>query len=684
MKDFELVDEVFIAEAHEHLADLEDALLELENDPLNKDLVARAFRAMHTLKGSGAMFGYTELSRFAHDAETAFDLVRKGRLDVDSHLLTLFLTVKDHILQLLTTKHPSQEIVLESDHLLAQIKSLMSDVIDEKASPGQRRLDAVSGETLYWVRYMPSTESYLMGPDPAVLAEQLGRMGSLREEFHGERYPSLDLFDPEKTYGHWDFLLLTLETEEQVQKIFSFTGTEEEAVIRALGQNLRVDADDIMVLLDEMGKIAPDMAMGRLQEYLTEPSVQSRPDVAKPHSGSVSTLDAGKSLRVDSDRLDSLVNMVGELVILQSRIAQLCRRREEECEDGDIELASVSEDLERLSDKMRNSALRLRMVPIGTTFGGFRRLVRDLCAQFDKSVELVLEGAETELDKVVIDRLKDPLMHILRNSLDHGIESASNRLNMGKPETGTVRLEACHGGGEVIIRIRDDGRGINPNLVLRKAKARNLVAADAELDDKDILNLIFEPGFSTKDEVTDISGRGVGMDVVKRSIEGLRGRVEIVSQPGQGTTFTIRLPLTLAIIDGLCVVIGNEHYIVPLAHVESCQERFFPTPEARSAVKTIESFDFIGAMTPCLSLRKILGVPSEQSEYERIIIVSVDGIRVGLAVDVIIGRQQAVIKSLSDLYKNINLISGTTINGDGGISLILDVPALIKQVATQK
>ncbi len=686
MKDFELVDEVFIAEAHEHLADLEDALLELENDPLNKELIARAFRAMHTIKGSGAMFGYTELSRFAHDAETAFDLVRKGHLDIDFSLLSLFLSVKDHILQLLATKHPSREVILASDHLVAQIKRLTAGALGRNDSQEKQRFDATTGELLYWIRYMPTPETYLTGPDPAVIAEQLGRLGSLREEFHGKPYPSLDLFDPHGIYGHWDFLLLTLESEELIQKTFAFSKPEEETIVRLLGKSLKVDADELLTILDEAGRIEPDSVLLHIHEYLSESVSQPHAEgVSKKQSGSTASMDVAKSLRVDSDRLDGLVNMVGELVILQSRIAQLCRKREEASDEGDVELAGVSEDLERLSDKMRNSALRLRMIPIGSTFGAFRRLVRDLCAQFGKSVDLVLEGAETELDKIVIDRLKDPLMHILRNSLDHGIESVKIRKAGGKPETGTVLLKASHAGGEVILRIQDDGRGIDPRLILAKAKEKHLITPDAELEENDILNLIFEPGFSTKDEVTDISGRGVGMDVVKRGIEELRGRIEIASIPGQGTIFTIHLPLTLAIIDGLGVEIGNENYIVPLAHVESCQERFFSTAEERSSVNMIESFNYMGTMTPCLSLRKALGVPAEQSDYERIILVNVDGVRVGLAVDVIIGRQQTVIKSLSDLYKNIDLVSGTTINGDGGISLILDVPALIKQaMAMQK
>jgi two-component system chemotaxis sensor kinase CheA len=317
------------------------------------------------------------------------------------------------------------------------------------------------------------------------------------------------------------------------------------------------------------------------------------------------------------------------------------------------------------------------MLPFGTTFGALRRLVRDLAESLGREVEFITEGAETELDKTVIDRLKDPLMHILRNAIDHGLEPAEQRRAAGKPEAGTVRLSAHHESGDVIIRVRDDGRGIDPARVRAKAVERGLIAPDADLGDKEIFALLFEPGFSTAEQVSEVSGRGVGMDVVKKSIDALRGSVDIDSEPGTGTCLSVRLPLTLAIIDGLNVCIGDESFILPLATVESCQERFVDN----GGPKELDVIERMGRMIPCISLRRMLDVPGEQPEYERIIVAGVDGSYVGLAVDTVVGRQQAVIKSMDEIYKDLDWISGTTINGDGGISLILDVPQLVRHAA---
>jgi two-component system chemotaxis sensor kinase CheA len=382
---------------------------------------------------------------------------------------------------------------------------------------------------------------------------------------------------------------------------------------------------------------------------------------------------APSSIRVDSIRLDDLVNMVGELVIIQSRLTQAVSR------SGDSILGQIAEDLERLTDAMRDNALAIRMMPIGATFGTFRRLVRDLSTSLDKEVAFVAIGEDTELDKTVIDRLKDPLVHILRNSIDHGLESPEERQAAGKPAQGTVELAAAHSGGEVLITVSDDGRGIDPAKIKAKAVERGLIAQDADLSDKEIYNLLFEPGFSTAEKISNVSGRGVGMDVVKRSIEALRGAVEIDSTPGRGAQLTLRLPLTLAIIDGLSVRVGEESFILPLANVEACQERFIK-PEAVQELEVIERMD---RLIPCISLRKMLNVPGDQPEYERIVIVTIEGTQAGLAVDTVIGRQQAVIKSLEGIDGGAEWISGTTINGDGGISLILDVPQLVRYASRE-
>ncbi|HML59554.1 MAG TPA: chemotaxis protein CheA [Solidesulfovibrio sp.] len=382
---------------------------------------------------------------------------------------------------------------------------------------------------------------------------------------------------------------------------------------------------------------------------------------------------ASTTLRVDAARLDSVVSMAGELVILQSRLRQAVQARDLDA------AAAVDEDLERLTDAMRDVALGLRMLPIGTVFSQFTRLLRDLSGSLGKEVEFEALGGDTELDKTVIDRIKDPLVHLLRNSLDHGIEPPAERLAAGKPARGRVTLSASHSGGNVVISISDDGRGINVAAVRKKAVERGLLAADAEIGDKEVMELIFAPGFSTAEKVSDVSGRGVGMDVVKRNIEALRGMVELESAVGQGSTVTIKLPLTLAIIDGFSVVVGGDSFIVPLVNLRGFQERF---PEGE--VRTVENMERMGDLIPVVSLRRLFEVPGDQPGYERVVVTEVEGEMVGFCVDKVVGRQQAVIKSLDDCYRHLKWISGTTINGDGSISLILDVPQLVRFVRGQE
>jgi len=670
--------QTFREEVRELLADLEEALLELENDPGNLETVARAFRDLHTIKGSGAMFGFVEIARFTHDLETAFDRVRSGELPLSPDLLGLALLAKDHIQALLRVSQDGQGLTETSDALLERLSGLLRAPPSGGTRPG-RRADAVesgeNGETVrrdatYWVRYRPAPDAFLTGCDPLSLVEELAGLGESAVVYHqGEEMP-LEEYDPERPHGCWDVILTTAEGEEAVRGVFLFVDDGEAVRLEKVGDGRPRKGD-----LELLAAIARDNAQdeaalpGLLRGFLLEKLAMRRPDKARE----ASPAGGGEaSIRVDSGRLDRLVNMVGEMVIIQSRLSQAVNQALDRAA-----LAQIAEDLERLTDEMRDNALGLRMLPIGTVYGNLRRLVRDVSTGLGKNVEFVAEGGDTELDKTVIDRLKDPLVHILRNSLDHGVEAPDGRRDAGKPERGTVRLWAGHVGGEVVIRVSDDGRGIDPAKVKRKAQSVGLLAPDAEPDRKEILNLIFEPGFSTADKVSDLSGRGVGMDVVKRSIDALRGTVDIDSEPGKGTALTIRLPLTLAIIDGFCVVIGSGSYIVPLTALRGFQER--PWEERQ---KTVDIVERMGRMLPCVSLRGLFGITEDRPAYERVVVAEVDGVEIGLAVDKVIGRQQAVIKSLDEMYKSVNFISGTTINGDGSISLILDIPRLVEFAAS--
>jgi len=384
--------------------------------------------------------------------------------------------------------------------------------------------------------------------------------------------------------------------------------------------------------------------------------------------------EAVTSLRVAADKLDTLVDLVGELVIVQAQISQVVSDK------GDPILTALSEQLERLSAELRDSTLGIRMLPIGSTFSKFRRLVRDLSSELGKEIELVTHGEDTELDKTVIERLGDPLVHLLRNSLDHGVELPQDRVAAGKKPGGIILLEAEHSGSEVLIRITDDGKGMDPSIIRKKAVEKGLIAPDADLTEKETLGLIFLPGFSTAAQVTNISGRGVGMDVVHRAIDSLRGSIELSSVLGQGTVITIRLPLTLAIIEGLQVQVGDGYFVVPLSLVEECVELHGKDVDP---TRNQQIINLRGELVPYIHLRRWFEVEGAPPPIEQIVITGVEGRRIGIVVDHVIGEHQTVIKSLGRVYRDVEGISGATIRGDGTLALILDVPRLVRCVAAE-
>ena len=669
--------QTYMEEAREVLTDMEEALLDLETSPENAEIISRVFRGLHTIKGSGAMFGFDEIARFTHDVETVFDRVRNGELAVSRDLLSLTFSAKDHLERLLkSTQQGTDEDRAASDELLVKFsKYLAGGGQDDKAeaapaSQADKPAEGGSPET-FWIRYRPPADTFFTGSRPLQLLEELDELGDTYVVFHDAAIPALDALDSEKAWGWWDVLLHTKQGENAVRDVFIFVADDGGVEIRRVGVGGIRDSDveTLTTLFTGSDEMAYDAVCSEVNRLYTN-QIRKRGTVppkdrrTEPHPEAA----PAASVRVDASRLDEFVDMVGELVTLQSRLTLAVNGL------NNPVLEQLAEDMERLTDTMRDNALSIRMLPIGTVFNTFRRLVRDLSGSLGKKVEFVTKGAETELDKTVLDKLKDPLMHILRNSLDHGLESSARRTQTGKSETGTVLLEAEHSCGEVLIKVHDDGAGIDPDKILAKAVERGLVTGDEDLPAKDILGLIFEPGFSTAEQISDVSGRGVGMDVVKKGIDALRGHVEIESELGVGTTIVIRLPLTLSIIEGLAVRVGQESYIVPLSIVEACQERFM----GDGAARTFDTMERRGKMIPCISLRKMLEVPGEQPDYEQIIIVGNDGSQVGLAVDEVVGRQQAVIKSLGEVLKAQKWVSGTAINGDGTISLIMDVPQLIR------
>ena len=661
---------LFKEEAAELLADLEQMLLELENDPGNAECIGKVFRDIHTIKGSGAMFGYAELARFSHDVETVFDKVRAGELELDSALLGLTLTAKDHIGKLLSSPDASPDDVVASDDILARLRPYLGGAPQggSPSAPAQetvhekRRFNPSAAKT-YLVRYRPAANTFMSGTDPLRLMDELSDLGRLWCLFRPEGIPPLETLDPVMVFGWWDILLISDAGLDALHDVFIFVEDDHGVEMGEVSPEA-IRGADVPEFLKMMqagaGKQFEGMR-GEIAAWISE-KISQRTVRKEPAADAQATA----SIRVDSSRLDALVNLVGEMVIVQSRLSQAAAT------SGDAGLRSIAEDLQRLSSEMRDHTLGIRMVPIGSIYGTMRRLVRDLCQNMGKSVAFYGLGAQTELDKNVIDQLKDPLVHILRNSIDHGIEDPEARAAAGKPQKGSITLDATHSGGNILITITDDGKGIDVARVKAKALEKGLLAPTDTPSDKDILNLIFAPGFSTAQTVTNVSGRGVGMDVVKKNIESLRGTVEIESTPGLGCRLTIRLPLTLAIIDGLQVRVGTEFFVLPLSAVEACQERFLD-----AAPPVVGSMEYKGGLIPCVSVRGLLDVPGQQPGYERIVVTGVEGKWVGLAVDAVVGQQQAVIKPLSEALGGVRFIAGTTVNGDGGISVILDVANLI-------
>jgi len=684
--------QAFKEEACDLLTELEEALLELDQDPDDMETVNRVFRAMHTLKGSGAMFGFDDIAHFTHEVETVFDLVRAGELSVTKELLDLTLSAKDHVKLLLENDAGDlSQFVTQGETLLAGFSGLGrsaqappgAEPAQQTSAPPREASAAEQQESIRRVRIRPSPGVYGTGNNPAFLLEDLAGLGQMNLFAHLEDIPPLAELDPVDCHIWWDVLLTTSANESAIRDIFLFVEDECRVEITTLDSSAEAEFMRLGEILVDRGDVTPDgirkalKGQKRLGAILAEEGllpakcveaalaeqnlVREKQETRKP--------EASASLRVSAEKLDLLQDLVGELVIVQAQIKQLAPGL------GNPLMTTLSEQLERLSDEIRDSTLSIRMLPIGSTFGTYRRLVRDLSAETGKEIDLATAGEETELDKTVLDRLGDALVHLLRNAVDHGIEPPEAREAAGKPRRGTLRLEAEHSGGDVLIRVVDDGRGIDPARVRDKAIERGLLSRDVEYSHKQILDVIFQPGFSTAQTVSSVSGRGVGMDVVKRVVNSMRGQIELDSIVGAGSNVVIRLPLTLAIIDGLQVRVADQGYVMPLDMVEECVEldRASQNPDDRRRTLNLR-----GEVVPYVSLREWFGFAGKAPSIEQVVVLSVEGSRLGMVVDQVVGEHQTVIKSLGPVFRGLEGFSGATIQGDGTMSLILDVKRIAR------
>jgi len=639
----------FREEAREVLVDLEAALLELNENRADEELVGRVFRALHTIKGSGAMFGFEDLAAFTHNLETAFDEVRNGRLEIGSELIDLTLTALDHIRDLLEEREGAAEASARAE-ILGKVRKLAG--IAESAPAAGKVASVQPGPggvpIRQWaIHFAPGPDLLLNGANPLLLFAELRQLGGLSVRASMEMVPPLGELDPERCYVSWEMVLASPADRDAVHDVFIFVEDSCELAI-----DLAAAAEGETGATDEAGS-------RRLEEPRATGGGRRAYD--KP--------DTASSLRVPAAKLDQFVDLVGELVTVQARLAELAARRD------DPDVAAVSEEIERLTSALRETSMNIRMLPIRATFEKFRRLVHDLARDLVKDVELTMEGADTELDKTVIEQLGDPLMHLIRNSMDHGIEPRKLRLARGKRATAKIHLSARHSGASVLIAVSDDGGGIDAEAVRRRAVDKGLVAADARLTETQTFALIFQPGFSTAQQITDVSGRGVGMDVVRQRVEALRGTIDVASQPELGTSVTLRLPLTLAIIDGLLVSVGEACFVLPLASTLECIELSSEDIEQANGKHVA---NVRGEIVPYIRLREHFSIAGPRPELEQIMMVECEEGRFGFAVDQVLGNCQTVIKSLGRVYRHVQAVSGATILGDGRVALILDPERLVQ------
>ena len=632
---------IFREELRDLLESLERGLLDLKKRPADMGLVNQVFRDLHTVKGSGAMFGFTDLAAFIHEFETVFDRIRSGALPVGAEILRLALAAKDEIPGLVEGEaDPEGRRVAILDGLRAIMaggtaaapEAAVVAVGEDGPAGGAARL-----------RFRLSGAALSMGARPEIVLDELRALGATAIVADLSEVPPLDRLDVEACAIGWRMDLPAAVTEAQVEEVFLFVDAE---------WTLERPAAEVAA--------APAVAEGA-----RDMAVPVQP---APRESREAKAEAGATIRVPAERLDALMDAVGELVIVEARLTELARQ------SRDPALITTAEQITRLAAGLRDATMTMRMVPMRSLVGRFRRLVLDLSDTLARPVEFAVIGEDTELDKTVIEKLADPLVHILRNAIDHGMETQAERAAAGKPRDGLIELSAEHAGAEVLIRVRDDGRGMDPAKIRAKAVAQGLIAADAQLTEAQVYALVLEPGFSTAEKVTELSGRGVGMDVVRRTIESLRGSLEIDSKLGQGTTVTLRLPLTLAIIEGLLIEVAGERYTLPMPSVQEIVE--LPADKVQPR-RTGDFLDIRGRFVPFLRLRHLFDCAGEPGPAQNVVIVMAGEHRVGIVVDRIVGTNQTVIKQMSKLHAGVRAVSGATILGDGSVALILDVGHLV-------
>lgn len=662
--------EVFFEESFEGLETIETGLLNLDTSAPDSEIINNMFRAAHSIKGGAGTFGFNEVSGFTHVVESILDDVRGGTMDLSDGLVQLLLESVDFMKRMLVEAKsgkslPEAEIEafkarLESPEAAAPASETASVAGESKPAPEAASETSSDG---WKIAFEPKPELFLSGHDPYRLFRELTTLGDVEVSADGENLPDFQQFDAEQCYLSWEVRLYSSDSQpidrDQIEAVFEWIDDEADVTLTPIESS------------DRPATPAP------AADEIDHPELV---DAAQPAASSYAIPEV-TSIRVNIDRVDHLVNLVGELVITQSMLS----RFKDGFQRGDdmTELMRGLEQLEENTRELQDHTMRIRMLPIDSVFQRLPRLVRDVSRNLGKEVELGISGNNTEVDKTVLEKITDPLTHLVRNSLDHGIESAPLRIAAGKPAKGKVDVNAYHEGGSIIIEVSDDGAGLNREKILAKAVERGIIEADAEVSDAQIDNLIFAPGFSTADHISDVSGRGVGMDVVKNNIEQLNGHIQVSSETGKGSRFSIRLPLTLSIIEGQLVRVGSDVFIIPLL---SIIESTRINADLYGAVAgDAEMYRVPDGYIRIVRLDDVYNIRADYTDVSNAIMVVVNGReQFGILVDEVLGQQQVVVKSLETNFKLIPTVSGATILGDGTVAMILDIASLFRESFPQQ
>jgi two-component system chemotaxis sensor kinase CheA len=676
--DMQQFHQVFFEESFEGLDAMESGLLNLDLGDVNAEDINTIFRAAHSIKGGSGTFGFSAVADFTHVMETLLDEMRDGRRQVTQAAINVLLGSVDCLRDMMQAIRGGNEI---NRHGVSQNQQALEDELESGAgSPGAPSAVApasaaqalgVDSSIVGWtIAFSPHKHLLKTGNDPVRLFRELATLGDLSVAADLQGVPDLPDLDPEECHLSWRLSIASPVPVQAIEEIFDWVEDDCDLALQAVYARNRFASGESGATLPA-AEPAPAAKVGPALKPQSEAVKTGEPDDRKKAAAKASS-----SIRVDTGKIDALINMVGELVITQSMLSLVGEHFEIAKLD---QLKNGLAQLERHTRELQESVMNIRMLPISFVFSRFPRLAHDISGKLGKKIELKLVGENTEVDKTVVELLSDPLVHLVRNSLDHGIEMPEVRRAAGKPETGTVILEAYHRGGNIVIEVRDDGKGLDKDMLRAKAIEKGLISADAILSDKQSYELIFMPGFSTAEKLTDISGRGVGMDVVRRNIQALGGNIEIISELGKGSTIAIHLPLTLAILDGQSIAVGDETYILPLgAIIESLNIK---EERVNRVVGKGETFLLRGHYLPIIRLHEIFKVPHPKAMRLTdglLVVVEGQGERYGLFVDDLLGQQQVVIKSLEANYRRIEGVSAATILGDGSVALILDIPGLVR------